>query len=135
MIYWRTMEEGLKKAEQTAFARTLLLDALRKEYGITRLPEIARIPHGKPYLLNYPELYFNYSHSKHAAACVLSKQAVGIDLEQIRNYSEKTAQRFCCVWIFETWILQRHWKMHLHRRRSLCWNMDRLILPVSILIS
>ena len=103
MIYWRTMEEGLKKAEQTAFARTLLLDALRKEYGITRLPEIARTPHGKPYFLNYPELYFNYSHSKHAAACVLSKQAVGIDLEQIRNYSEKTAQRFCSqgewVWL------------------------------------
>ena len=95
MIYWRTMEEGLKKAEQTAFARTLLLDALRKEYGITRLPEITRTPYGKPYFLNYPELYFNYSHSKHAAACVLSNQAVGIDLEQIRNYSEKTAQRFC----------------------------------------
>ena len=95
MIYWRTMEEGLKKAEQTAFARTLLLDALRKEYGITRLPEITRTPYGKPYFLNYPELYFNYSHSKHAAACVLSRQAVGIDLEQIRNYSEKTAQRFC----------------------------------------
>ena len=86
---------GIKKAEQTAFARTLLLDALRKEYGITRLPEITRTPYGKPYFLNYPELYFNYSHSKHAAACVLSKQAVGIDLEQIRNYSEKTAQRFC----------------------------------------
>ena len=30
MIYWRTMEEGLKKEEQTAFARTLLLDALRR---------------------------------------------------------------------------------------------------------
>lgn len=129
MIYWRTMEEGLKKTEQTAFARTLLLDALRKEYGITRLPEIARTPYGKPYFLNYPELYFNYSHSKHAAACVLSKQAVGIDLEQIRNYSEKTAQRFCSqgewVWLQRQPDLNKAWIQIWTNERSMVkipWN-------------
>ena len=113
MIYWRTMKQGLKKAEQIAFARNLLLDALKAEYGITRLPEIVRTPYGKPYFLNYPELHFNYSHSKHAAACVLSKQAVGIDLEQVRKYSEKTAQRFCSqgewIWLQRQPDLNEAW--------------------------
>ena len=113
MIYWRTMEEGLKKAEQTVFARTLLLDALKKEYGMTRLPEISETFYGKPYFLNHLELHFNYSHSKHAAACVLSKQAVGIDLEQVRNYSEKTAKRFCSqgewIWLQRQPDLNKAW--------------------------
>ena len=113
MIYWRTMKEGLKKAEQTVFARELLLDALREEYGITRLPEISVTSYGKPYFFIYPELHFNYSHSKHAAACVLSKQAVGIDLEQVRNYSEKTAQRFCSqgewIWLQRQPDLNKAW--------------------------
>ncbi len=95
MIYWREMKEGLKKAEQTAFARKLLLDALKLEYGMQYLPEIAVTPSGKPYFPKYPELHFNYSHSKRTVACILSKQAAGIDLEQIRKYHEKTAERFC----------------------------------------
>lgn len=96
MIYWRFMEAGLKKAEQTAFAQELLLEALNREYGITRLPEVARTPLGKPFFSEYPEIQFNYSHSKRAASCILSRGAAGIDLEQVRRYQEKTARRFCC---------------------------------------
>lgn len=95
MIYWRFMEKNKKKAEQTAFVQNLLLDALKQEYGIKELPEIKRTELGKPFFPKYPQICFNYSHSKNAAVCVLSTQEVGIDLEQIRSYSEKTARRFC----------------------------------------
>lgn len=127
MIYWRFMETGLKKTEQTAFAQKLLLEALSREYGITRLPEVARTPLGKPFFPAYPEIQFNYSHSKRAAACILSREAAGIDLEQVRSYQEKTARRFCCeqewnwlqrqpdldqAWI-RIWTLKEAWLKYL----------------------
>ncbi len=95
MIYWRSMKAGIRKTEQTAFTRKLLLDALEREYGIHRLPRMESTTLGKPFFPDHPEIFFNYSHSKTAAACVLSRNPAGIDLEQLRSYQGKTARRFC----------------------------------------
>ena len=123
MIYWRSMEAGMKKAEQTAFTRKLLLDALEKEYGMHRLPRMEHTTLGKPFFPDHPEIFFNYSHSKTAAACVLSRNPAGIDLERQRSYQEKMARRFCCerewdwlqrqedldkAWI-QIWTLKEAW--------------------------
>ena len=95
MIYWRKMPEGLTRKEESAFAQMLLKDALKREYQLPALPEIERSSYGKPYFPAFPELYFNYSHSKDGAVCVLAKNSVGIDLEKVRSYREKTVKRFC----------------------------------------
>lgn len=43
-------------------------------------------PSGKPFLAEYPEIYFNLSHTAGLLACALGRQAVGIDAEGIRDY-------------------------------------------------
>jgi 4'-phosphopantetheinyl transferase len=44
-----------------------------------------KLPRGKPYLLNYPQLHFNISHSNEKLLIALSKELpIGIDIEQIK---------------------------------------------------
>jgi len=69
-------------------AYQLLKQALREEYGITENPVFEYNEHGKPSIVGHPELFFNLSHCKEAAACVVSDRLVGIDVESIREYKE-----------------------------------------------
>ncbi|MGN0968993.1 MAG: 4'-phosphopantetheinyl transferase family protein [Oscillospiraceae bacterium] len=70
-------------------ARELLARAVRQTWGLDALPEIARLPGGKPVFPNYPDLHFNLSHSGTLALCALSDRPVGADLEVIRPRSAK----------------------------------------------
>lgn len=49
----------------------------------------------KPYLLNFSGVFFNISHSGKMVACAVSDKPVGVDIQQITSYKEKTAQRVC----------------------------------------
>ena len=49
---------------------------------------------GKPYLKNYPELFFNISHSGEYAALAVSDKEIGIDTEKLRTGKRKLANRF-----------------------------------------
>ena len=79
---------------------------------------ISKNQYGKPYLVNYPNVYFSISHTKGAIACAVSDNPVGVDIERIRKMdlrvsryffsqhekdyifasSEKANQRFTEVW-------------------------------------
>mgnify|MGYP004525421831 CR=1 FL=1 len=96
MIYWRSMPEDCRKAEQTACAQQILAEALKREYQMSALPRIEKTESGKPYFADYPEIQFNYSHCRTMAVCVLSSARTGIDIETIRPFHERTARRFCC---------------------------------------
>ena len=69
-------------------AYQLLKQGLREEYGITENPVFEYNEHGKPAIVGHPEIFFNLSHCKHAAACAISDQPIGIDVESIREYKE-----------------------------------------------
>jgi 4'-phosphopantetheinyl transferase len=69
-------------------AYLLLKQALREGYGITENPVFEYNEHGKPSIVGHPEIFFNLSHCKEAAICVVSDQAVGVDVESIREYRE-----------------------------------------------
>ena len=69
-------------------AYLLLKQALREGYGITENPVFEYNEHGKPSIVGHPEIYFNLSHCKEAAICVVSDQPVGVDVEGIREYKE-----------------------------------------------
>ena len=43
--------------------------------------------HGKPFLPNYPNLYFSISHCSQAVGCVLSEMPCGLDIERVRRAS------------------------------------------------
>ncbi len=49
--------------------------------------------YGKPYLKNYENIFFNISHCKELAACIVADSEVGIDAENIRPYSLRVAKR------------------------------------------
>ena len=69
-------------------AYLLLKKGLRETYGITDNPIFEYNEHGKPSMVGHPEIYFNLSHCKEAAVCVLSDQPIGVDVESIRKYKE-----------------------------------------------
>lgn len=64
----------------------LLQRALRLEFGIDDVPPFVYGPNGKPSLDGYPDIHFNLSHCRVAAACVVSTSPVGIDVESIDRY-------------------------------------------------
>ncbi len=50
--------------------------------------------HGKPMLPEKIGLYFNLSHSGDYAACAVSDQEIGADIQKHKRYEEKLAERF-----------------------------------------
>lgn len=52
--------------------------------------------HGKPYLVQWPDIHFNLSHSRGRAVCALGRRgAVGVDVEDVgRNTDFSIANRF-----------------------------------------
>lgn len=80
----------------------LLWHAVQKEYGEKADKLTMRsMEHGKPYFVEkdkddrefVSEIHFNLSHSEEMVACVLDCQPVGIDIEKIRRYNPKVADR------------------------------------------
>ena len=82
-------EQGRKTC---AAVYLLLCEGLRKEYGITELPVFEYGEHGKPSIVGHPDIFFNMSHCREAAICVLSDVPVGVDVESIRSYNESLAR-------------------------------------------
>ncbi len=85
----------LKGRKQCALAYLLLIHALREEGVFEEMPEFFYGEHQKPYLKNYPDWYFNFSHCKSAVCCVLSRKEVGVDIEEIKEYKESLAEYIC----------------------------------------
>ena len=72
-------------------AYLLLKEALRVEYGITGNPTFEYGEHGKPRLVEHPDIHFSLSHCREAVACAVSRRPVGIDVESVRRYKEPLA--------------------------------------------
>ena len=76
-----------------SLAVELLLQHALAERGITQYT-IRCGEHGKPYLADHPEVYFNLSHAGKVVMCVVSDSEVGCDVEEIVEGREALAQRF-----------------------------------------
>ncbi len=96
---WRKVKmlnyKFLKGKVQCALAYLLLIHALREEGIFDEMPEFYYGEHQKPYLKNYPDWNFNFSHCKNAVCCVLSRDEVGVDIEEIKEYKEELAAYVC----------------------------------------
>lgn len=53
-----------------------------------------RNKYGKPYILELPSFQFNISHTNQFLAIALSKDPVGIDIEEIKSADLRIAKRF-----------------------------------------
>lgn len=83
-----------EKKAQSIGAELLLNYAVSREYQ-TKIPvKWDTDANGKPYLVDYPQLYVNLSHSGCYAVCAVNDTPVGADIQYVRECDIKTAERF-----------------------------------------
>ena len=91
--YCRKMKAE-RAALQSAYAFMLLRYALKKEYGILNVPVLSYNEHGKPFLADYPGIYFSLSHCSNIVICAVSDSPVGVDIQDVRRISMRAASKF-----------------------------------------
>lgn len=62
----------------------MLQQMLRGSFGLNECPEFSYKENGKPYLKEYPGIFFNISHCRKGIACAVCDCPVGIDIEEIQ---------------------------------------------------
>ncbi len=86
--------ETVPHGEQHSLAHSLLKDMLKGFYNIDYTEEMTeKNDYGKPYLADYPEIYFNLSHSEGITACMVESCQCGIDCEKVREYRPNVMKR------------------------------------------
>lgn len=81
-----------KVAEQHHFAHGLLEEMLFKR-GIFKPYFMGEGKHGKPFLLEHPQIQLNISHCKNAVLCGIGSKPLGVDVETIRPMRERVLRR------------------------------------------
>lgn len=85
------------KGKMLSLGAGILLDEGLKEYGLReRGAHVVTKENGKPYLLDYPEVHFNLSHSREMVLAVFADTEVGCDVEREGVLKLQIARRFFC---------------------------------------
>ena len=66
----------------------VMLRELLEQRGLTHPFRFGHNEHGKPYLIDHPEVHFNLSHCKNGIAVAVADEPIGIDIESYREASE-----------------------------------------------
>lgn len=72
----------------------LLAYALFMEFGVSTIT-LAYTDIGKPYLLDCPDFHFNISHCPQGCVCAVSDKPIGVDIQDIRPFSQAIANHCC----------------------------------------
>lgn len=97
-----------KKSQLQSIYAGLLLEYALCEMGLSgRTLTFLKNPDGKPYIAEYPELFYNLSHSKDYVALVMDEHPVGVDVEGLRVGYQKLVHRFFAP--DEVAFLQESW--------------------------
>lgn len=86
---------GCEKANEHQAALELLKYGLKREYGINKLPAIAKDSMGKPFFSEIPQICFNYSHSQEGILCGLHTSPIGVDIQGRIAFKESLVRRLC----------------------------------------
>lgn len=90
-LSYRFYEDKLR----SALVYVLLRYGLKKEYFQEEIPEFIYGSTGKPYLKDKRDIYFNFSHSKGVAACMIDTQEVGIDVQERFIFEQGIVDQIC----------------------------------------
>lgn len=101
----------LSKQTESIWAGLLLEYALREKGLQGRGLTFFKNADGKPYIAEYPGLFYNLSHSKECVALAMDDHPVGIDVERVRVDCRKLVYRFFAE--EEIVFLQRNWSDEL----------------------
>lgn len=95
MLYCKRIDDSHdRRAVQHSEGISLLINAVRSEYGIMITEsDISYGKLGKPYLPEYPRIYFSIAHCSGLAACLVSDKVCGVDAEALRKVSAGAVKR------------------------------------------
>lgn len=72
-----------KKDKKLSLAAGLVFQAGLADHGLGKQQiTISCHEDGKPYICEYPELFFSISHSENLAICSFSNREIGVDVEK-----------------------------------------------------
>lgn len=93
----RILKQKIKQSSDNMLIGEILAKAvIKKTFGIDiAKQEFAYTEYGKPYLLNFPNVHFNISHSGEYVACAVSDKPIGVDIQKIGKYNSDVAKRVC----------------------------------------
>jgi 4'-phosphopantetheinyl transferase len=94
-------KERIKKSNQyfhqkdklLSIGAEILLNHVLSKIGVFN-PIFDTDIYGKPYLKNYPGIFFNLSHSEKYVACAVSDSPIGVDIEYIQDIDLSVAQNY-----------------------------------------
>lgn len=86
-LYLRIFPPAKNKSERKPLSEAFVQQVLQSETGEVHPIRIEKTSQGKPYLPDYPGLFFNYSDSGEMAVVATDNQPVGVDIEKIRPRS------------------------------------------------
>lgn len=115
-----------EKDKKLSLAAGILLEEGLNHLSLnTKEKEVGYLEHGKPYLINRPDIHFNLSHSGEIAIAVFSNKEIGCDIEKIKSYNESIVNRcfsleekdfvlhsknkdeaFCRIWVMKESFLK-----------------------------
>ena len=98
----QVMRFRFEKDRRLCLGAGLLLAYALRQAGTTDL-SLRRLSNGKPVLANAPGIHFNLSHSGTLAACAVSDQPVGVDVEALQN-ADPGVVAMCFQPIEREWI-------------------------------
>ena len=91
----KAMSFKFPKGKMQSLGVGLLLQMACRDAGFDGADNhIAYGENGKPYLVDFPEVHFNLSHSGERVMCAISPFEVGCDVEIIKGDRGKLAERF-----------------------------------------
>ena len=73
----------------------LLQQGLNEKFGITEHVEFIYNDHAKPYLADYPYIFFNLSHCEKGIVCAVADFEIGIDIQDIVPFDPAVAGVVC----------------------------------------
>lgn len=85
-----------QNADEMLIGEILAMVAIKKTFDIpVSLQKITVDSCGKPYLKNFPQVFFNISHSEGYIACAVCDSPVGIDIQKITPFNYVVAKKIC----------------------------------------
>lgn len=88
--------QNSKKQKSKIAADHLCRSAISEFCGIApNSIEFGLSEKGKPFVIGV-DVYFNISHSGDLVVCAVSNKEIGIDIEQIRPFNFRAAEKFAC---------------------------------------
>ncbi len=86
-------EDRIRSAGAYLLLRRMLADR-GVDYSDTRELRLTKGDSGKPFLQDYPELFFNLSHSGDRVMGIMCDHECGCDVQLAKGYNAKVARRF-----------------------------------------